>query len=110
MEQKASHESWSSVLLPLALTLGLALLLAHIKPAVEIARRTHPELKGSDLVPEAVRVNVFQSIEELFKRSEIIRHNVRAGKLRVVGAIYDINSGRVNQLGIHPRQKLFLYH
>ncbi len=83
-------------------------LLAHIKPAVEIARRAHPELKGSALVPEAVRVNVFQSIAELFKRSAIIRDHVRTGKLKVVGAIYDINSGFVNYLGVHPRQNVFL--
>jgi carbonic anhydrase len=83
-------------------------LLAHIQPAVRTARRNHPELKGKDLIPEAIRANVFHSIEELFARSEAIRARVRAGKLTVVGAIYDLQSGRVNWLGAQspkfPRQ------
>ncbi|MDX2034148.1 MAG: carbonic anhydrase [Blastocatellia bacterium] len=79
-------------------------LLAHIKPAVRTAREGRPELTGSDLIPEAIHANVFHSIEELFKRSETIRSRVRAGKLKVVGAIYDLKSGRVNWLGVHPKQ------
>lgn len=79
-------------------------LLAHIQPAVRTARRAHPELKGNDLIPEAIHANVFHSIEELYKRSETIRSRVRAGKLKVVGAIYDLKSGRVEWLGTHPRQ------
>ncbi len=83
-------------------------LLAHITPAVKAARRTHPRLKGSELISEAVRINVFQSIKELLKRSEIIRSQIRDGKLKVVGAIYDIQTGRVNWLGPHPQQQALL--
>lgn len=79
-------------------------LLAHIQPAVRTSRRTHPELKGESLIPEAIHANVFHSMEELFKRSETIRSRVRTGKLKVVGAIYDLKSGRVNWLGTHPNQ------
>jgi carbonic anhydrase len=74
-------------------------LLAHIQPAVRTARHDHPGLKREELIPEAIRANVFHSIEELFARSEAIRTRVRAGKLKVVGAIYDLQSGRVNWLG-----------
>jgi carbonic anhydrase len=83
-------------------------LLAHIKPAVQTAHKEHPELSGNDLVPEAVRTNVFHSIQELFTRSEIIRARTQSGKLKAVGAIYDIKSGRVNWLGEHPQQAIFL--
>ncbi len=79
-------------------------LLAHIQPAVRTARREHPELKAEALIPDAIHANVFHSIEELFKRSETIRSSVRSGKLKVVGAIYDLKSGRVNWLGTHPKQ------
>lgn len=84
--------------------------LAHIKPAVRIAHRAHPELHGNELVPEAIRTNVLHSMQELFNRSEIIRARVRAGKLKVVGAIYDLQSGQVNWLGEHPRQADLLSH
>ncbi len=83
-------------------------LLAHIQPAVRTARREHPELKGNDLIPEAIHANVFHSIDELFKRSETIRSRVQTGKLKVVGAIYDLKSGRVNWLGAHPKQDAWL--
>lgn len=85
-------------------------LLAHIKPAILTAQREHPNLHGADLVPEAIKANVFHSIEELFKRSEIIRSRTRLGKLKVVGAIYDIKSGQVAWLGNHPRQSALLSH
>lgn len=44
----------------------------------------------------------------LWRFHTVLRARVRAGKLRVVGVIYDINSGRMNQLGIHPKQNVSL--
>lgn len=79
-------------------------LLAHIEPAVETARCRHPELAGEALIAEAVRTNVFHSIEELFRRSAIIRERVAAGELKVLGGVYDIQSGRVEWLGAHPEE------
>jgi carbonic anhydrase len=85
-------------------------LLTHIKHAALTASREHPELKGMDLVSAAVRANVFHSMEGLLIRSEIIRHRMRSGKLKVVGAIYNMESGRVEWLGSHPRQDHILNH
>lgn len=62
------------------------------------------EEDGVVLIPDAIHANVFHSIEELFKRSGTIRSRVQVGKLKVVGAIYDLKSGRVNWLGTHPKQ------
>lgn len=84
--------------------------LAHIKPAVWTARHEHPKLKGEALVPATIETNVFHSIAELFNRSAIIRERVRTGKLKVVGALYDIESGRVQWLGTHPQQAGLLKH
>ena len=42
-------------------------LVDNIKPAVEQARKNHPHLQGKALVPEAVKANVWQSIDDLFK-------------------------------------------
>lgn len=79
-------------------------LIAHIAPAVKAARRANPKLKGEALIPEAIKANVFQSIEEIFTRSSAIRARTREGTLKVVGAVYDIKSGRVNWLGTHTKQ------
>jgi carbonic anhydrase len=84
--------------------------LAHIKPAVWAARHGHPQLKGAALVPAAIETNVLHSIEELFKRSAIIRERVKTGKLKVVGALYNIESGLVQWLGMHPQQANLLKH
>jgi carbonic anhydrase len=83
-------------------------LLSHINPSVRTARHEHPELKGDQLIDEAIKTNVFHSIQELFTRSRIIRERIHSGKLKVVGAVYDISSGTVNWLGEHPKQSLLL--
>ena len=84
--------------------------LAHINPAVRTARHDHPTLQGEELIAETIQVNVFHSIQELFNRSSIIRHRVSSGKLKVVGALYDISTGQVKWLGEHPKQMQLLAH
>ncbi len=83
-------------------------LLAHINPSVRTAKHDHPGLKGDELIAESIKTNVLHSIQELFNRSRIIRQRVGSGKLKVVGAIYDIQSGQVSWLGEHPKQKQLL--
>lgn len=83
---------------------AVARLVERIKPAVEEARSQYPELKPEQIAPIAVRVNVWKSVATLIGGSDEIRSLVSEGKLEVVGAIYDINSGRVHFLGEHPAQ------
>lgn len=83
-------------------------LLSHINPSVKTAKHERPGLKGDQLIEEAIKTNVFHSIQELFARSRIIRERIHDGKLKVVGAIYDISSGQVNWLGQHPKQSQLL--
>jgi carbonic anhydrase len=73
-------------------------LLAPIKPAVERAMKLHPDRKGAEVVPYAIEENVWQSITDLFMKSPSTRNLVKSGKVKVVGAIYDIGSGKVNWL------------
>ena len=82
--------------------------LANIRPAVLSASLAHPELKGSELIPEAIKANVFHSMEQLLKRSESIRNKALEGKVKVVGAVYDIKSGQIEWLGGHPQQDQLL--
>jgi carbonic anhydrase len=85
-------------------------LVAKIAPAVSRAQKDHPDLHGKELVPAATETNVWEAIEGLFKGSAITRGCVQSGKLKVVGAIYDVKSGQVKWLGEHPRQKQLLQH
>ncbi|MGF1449521.1 MAG: carbonic anhydrase [Opitutales bacterium] len=83
-------------------------LVAPIIPAVEKMRHAHPDASASELVDLAIEANVWNSIESLLVRSQIVRERLSAGVLAVQGAIYDIRNGKVRWLGIHPRQADFL--
>ena len=79
-------------------------LLDNIEPAMAEARRLHPGLTGESLVPFVVRANVMQAIKDLLTRSPVARELVAERKVEIVGAIYDLASGKVNWLGPHPEE------
>ena len=81
-------------------------LVDNIIPAVTQAKRS--SLVGAALVAEAVKTNVWTSIDDLFKNSDEVRSLVQAGKLTVIGAVYDLESGKVNWMGVHPEQTRLL--
>ena len=61
-------------------------------------------ITGDSAIPEAIKANVMQSIEDTFKNSDILRERFTAGKLKIVGAVYDLEKGTVEWLGEHPDQ------
>jgi carbonic anhydrase len=79
-------------------------LIADIEPAVARARRNNPELDSNQLMPIAVKENVWQSVFDLLKASDVCRGLVKSQQLRVIGAVYDLSSGKVEWLGEHPWQ------
>ncbi|MGC3958632.1 MAG: carbonic anhydrase [Verrucomicrobiota bacterium] len=74
-------------------------LISLIKPAAEKARISATE---EDLVPRAIELNVWQQVENIFSRSALVREFAAAGKVTIIGAVYDIASGKVQWLGQHP--------
>ncbi|MFN7932484.1 MAG: carbonic anhydrase [Bryobacteraceae bacterium] len=81
---------------------SIAQLVKHIGEAVLRTRRYNPSLKGKDLVEESVRVNVWESVEDMLRGSEMIAARVRTGMLRVAGAVYHLDTGEVEWLGAYP--------
>jgi len=77
-------------------------LVDNIKPAVLRAQALHAGLAGKDLVPYGIEENVWQGIEDLFRESPASRDLVRQGKAKVIGAIYDVATGKVRWL---PEEK-----
>lgn len=73
-------------------------LVAPIRPAVEIAMHNHPELHGDAIIPAAIEQNVWKGIEDLFMESPAARRLVSERKVTVIGAIYDVGSGKVKWL------------
>lgn len=80
-------------------------LIEEIKPAVERAKKLNPTLEGAELVEASVRENVWQSVFDLYKSSPMLVEMVRSGKVKVVGAVLDISTGRVDWMGEHPWQE-----
>lgn len=81
-------------------------LVENIEPAVQRAQEAHPDVKGDALIPPATEENVWQSIQDLFTRSVALRDAARAGAVRVVGAVYDLESGVVKWLPEDHVEKL----
>lgn len=81
-------------------------LVDNIIPA---AKRSQAKgLKGDEMVADAITENVWQSITDLFTKSEEIRELVHEGKAQVIGAVYDLESGKVEWLGHHPNEAKLL--
>jgi len=79
-------------------------LVANIVPPVTRVKAENPGMQGDALINKAIEANTWQSIEDLFKQSPMMRDMAKSGAVKVVGAIYDIESGKVNWMGEHPRQ------
>lgn len=79
-------------------------LVERIAPAVSRAKQQDPTLGANELAALSVRENVWQGIFDLLRTSKEARHLVQEGKLRVVGAVCDISTGKVEWLGGHPWQ------
>ena len=80
-------------------------LIAPIRPALQKVYAAHPDIYGKDLVPALVEANVWQAIEDLFQRSSSTRRRTNDGRVTVVGAVYNIETGIVKWMGTHPEQE-----
>jgi len=83
---------------------SLQLLLDHIRPAVDKVRQEHPDAGSQTIVPAAIRANIWQSIEDILTTSDAISDMVKSGKVKIVGALYDVSTGKVEWMGEHPEQ------
>ena len=58
-------------------------------------KKDHPNLQGDDLISAVVKENVLKAREDLLAKSAEIRHMVEEGKLKIVPAVYDLETGVV---------------
>jgi len=73
-------------------------LFKRIKPAVESLLDTELVNDTNALMDAAVVANVRAAIDDLTRSSGFLREEYSKGKLRVVGAVYDLHTGRVKFL------------
>ena len=65
-----------------------------IKPAVDLARRKHPDAK--DILPFAVEENVALQTQSVLDQSHIIKELVEKKELRIADGVYHLASGKVD--------------
>lgn len=87
---------------------NIAALVAPIKPAAVKAIEDNPGAAKEALVNAAVKNNVFQAMEDVLENSPLIKAAVKAGKTRLVGAVYELDTGKVQWLGPLPGQEKLL--
>jgi carbonic anhydrase len=73
-------------------------LIGLLKPAVARARAENPDLAGKKLIEAAAIENVRMVIEIIKKKSPALAKLSTEGKLCILGALYDIESGKVRWL------------
>ena len=87
---------------------SMGVLIAPIKPAAAKAKEENPGAATEALVSAAVKENVFQAMEDVLQKSPLIKARVKAGKTKLLGAVYELDTGRVQWLGPHPDQEKLL--
>jgi carbonic anhydrase len=85
-----------------ALERNIPPLVDNIQPAVERAMHAHQDIHGDAIIPYAIKENVWQGIEDLYLASPSTRALVKSGKAKVVGAIYDVGTGKIEWLPEAP--------
>lgn len=76
---------------------NITALLSKIKPAVD-AVRSGEEAMTSEEIEKVSVVNVELSIKQILDESPIIAEMVKNGEVEIVGARYDLNTGKVHVL------------
>jgi carbonic anhydrase len=76
-------------------SINLDAIVEKINPAVTQAKTY---AKADDLIESAIKENVHQSAKDVLANSQIIRDAVEAGKLSVIEAEYELDSGQVVRL------------
>jgi carbonic anhydrase len=81
-----------------ALERNIPPLVDNIEPAVLRAMEIYPHAQGDEIIPLAIEENVWIGIRDLFMKSPAVRDLVKKGTVKVVGAVYDVGTGKIHWL------------
>ena len=74
-------------------------LLARIRPAIAQTQYAgERSSKNADFVDAVARSNVLYTMEQIRKRSDVLAKLERDGQIKIVGAMYHLNGGRLEFL------------
>lgn len=89
-------------------TPNIGKLVAPIVPAVKSVKSRFATANTDELIDKAIEANMWQAISDIYTESPLLKQMAAAGKIKVVGAIYDIDSGKVHWYGEHPQNAILL--
>ena len=78
---------------------SIGYLLADIIDSAKKAAASSPGTGSAEQMMLATRINVFNTIEKLILYSDIVYTGVKLEELQVIGAMYDIYTGKIEWLG-----------
>ncbi|CEG56010.1 bifunctional SulP family inorganic anion transporter/carbonic anhydrase [Legionella fallonii] len=72
-------------------------LLSKIKPAVNAETKTKENRTGQNInfVNHVTELNIANTLQNIYLQSDILRTMIKEDEIAMVGAVYDVNSGRV---------------
>ena len=79
---------------------NITALLEKIQPAIKAETLTIDDRTGSNItyVNKVSLLNIYNSIDLIRKNSKVLRDMETSGKIRILGAFYDVETGEVNFL------------
>jgi carbonic anhydrase len=83
-------------------TENIGQLVAPIVPAVKSVKSRFASASLDEVVNKSIEANIWQAISDIYAKSPLLKKMAAAGKIKVVGALYDIDAGTVQWFGEHP--------
>ncbi len=75
---------------------NITTLLSKIQPAVRKVEASYSDIVSDEAVQAVANENVLESIRHTLQRSTILSEMVASGEIIIVGAMYDVESGKVD--------------
>jgi len=70
-----------------------------VRPAIEPLLDAASRRNRQDLVAKGVEANVLRTVDEVCRTSDLIQAEIRASRVAVAGAVFDLDTGAVRFLG-----------
>lgn len=89
-------------------TENIAKLVAPIVPAVKGVKERFTTSDVDEIISKSIEANMWQAIADMFAKSPVLKKLAAEGKIKVIGALYNVETGSVWWSGEHPSQNTLL--
>lgn len=79
-------------------------MVAPIVPAVAAVKNRFVPTDINEVINRSIEANMWQAVSDIHTKSPLLKKLAAEGKIKVVGALYDIDTGKVHFFGEHPSE------